>query len=875
MDVEEPLDASRIVNIDETSGDDIQKISIIQSLPQLCSMDQASTYNRVIPKIQHDLINGSSEFQISTSRVFKSLIETKSNISLITSVVQGVDAKDPNVSSSWCDTLISLVPTLNEDVLKTTVIPLAKEKSAPNQPISSKVFASNLIGKLCIYPNFKSFDIKKDLLPLTLSLCQDCSPDVRAAICTNLPLVAQGVGKLFVKSNLLPSIIELASDENGSVRGASVVTISTNLQYLDNDTKKQTMVPLLKQLSEKGLRKNDPTAIILANEYGVLLKSLQKSIPPAEIEYFLKCYKSFSQMGKVNNDVKVDASKDVICRERCACNVILVLQFTMAVAPNQLPFIYGIFRELAADPCYLVRRSAAGTISKIAITLGNQNKMVKNEFVKLLRDDAVEVLDLLVPTISETLMSFCDNDTLSNTTSNQITSDIGRALFKCQTELSKAYNWRLTVTFLSQLECLPFCMPAEFIHNNFTPVLMDRSLNGKAKPIRIQSIRTLIVFLKYNFKENQHKWLRESLIKQLARSNSCYTRMLYFNCCEAVLNVFSEKYFKEFFLPPLIALATDRISNIRYGFVMFMSKLKNMVTFSTDLKTKQVVFEAFSKLEISEKNKDVLDLVRIKKRELTARRNEERLKEEDRRIAEESSGVIQRFVAAPVQQNVAAIPIGDGKRRNDVRIAQSEMTFLEKHFYTDAGVSIPKESHLTAEPKLDVELVEDVESEPTVLSDIKSLSDSEILNTTNITDDVKVNLRKIYRNKSKIVPPKTYRTSITDQKAKRYSSILSSNCIDRDKKTMNRRSLNLTTSSRSDLSKIPVCSRATSTSRLDTDPSTIRKSETSTKALELCDKQLSASDGSLEKDKRCSENVRVKSLSNLPILLRKNLVLKK
>lgn len=36
------------------------------------------------------------------------------------------------------------------------------------------------------------FRVKKDVLPLVQSLCQDCFYEVRAAMCRELPLVAKG-----------------------------------------------------------------------------------------------------------------------------------------------------------------------------------------------------------------------------------------------------------------------------------------------------------------------------------------------------------------------------------------------------------------------------------------------------------------------------------------------------------------------------------------------------------------------------------------------------------------------------------------------------------------------------------------------------------
>lgn len=64
------------------------------------------------------------------------------------------------------------------------------------------------------------------------SLCQDVSSEVRASICLQLRFVAEGLGAESIKPALLPSLVELASDEESSVRYASVQTIVYLLPHL-------------------------------------------------------------------------------------------------------------------------------------------------------------------------------------------------------------------------------------------------------------------------------------------------------------------------------------------------------------------------------------------------------------------------------------------------------------------------------------------------------------------------------------------------------------------------------------------------------------------------------------------------------------------
>lgn len=82
------------------------------------------------------------------------------------------------------------------------------------------------------YSTIKIVRIQKEILPMVHSLCQDVNSDVRANICLQLRFVAEGLGAESAKPALLPSLVELASDEESNVRYASVQTIVYLLPHL-------------------------------------------------------------------------------------------------------------------------------------------------------------------------------------------------------------------------------------------------------------------------------------------------------------------------------------------------------------------------------------------------------------------------------------------------------------------------------------------------------------------------------------------------------------------------------------------------------------------------------------------------------------------
>lgn len=105
------------------------------------------------------------------------------------------------------------------------------------------------------------------------SLCQDINSEVRTNISLQLCYVAEGLGPEIVKVSLLPSLVELASDEESNVRYASVQTIVYLLPQLQEDIINTTISPLIKKLCENAKKPEDKCMI--AQEFGKLVLGLQ------------------------------------------------------------------------------------------------------------------------------------------------------------------------------------------------------------------------------------------------------------------------------------------------------------------------------------------------------------------------------------------------------------------------------------------------------------------------------------------------------------------------------------------------------------------------------------------------------------------------
>ncbi|KAK4873133.1 hypothetical protein RN001_015162 [Aquatica leii] len=483
--------------------------------------------------------------------------------------------------------------------------------------------------------------VKREVVPLAQGLCQDCHPEVRSAICTQIPYIVQGLGTTMLRGDLLASLVELGSDDNMYVRSASVSAIVHIFPYTSLDVKKTTLLPLIKQLCDKALKHDDLTATTIAKEIGKILDGLQYSLTVPECLWFLTFYKRLSTKGLNNDEFKgSDASMDVTCRQQAAVNFPAMTSFVYSTIPTQIDSLYSTFKDLAGDPCFIVRKTIAGCIHEIIRLYDSNSKILKSDFVRLLQDDSEEVLYSLIPHLGTTLELLCEFQTLSRVNVNPATLEIGRALLKCQYELTTRNNWRLSTMFLHQFERLPNCMPSDFIHQHFTPILLTCAAKGRARPVRVQAVRTLLIFLRYNGKEMQRRWIRENLVAQLCRSDSYYTRLIYIKLCAAAMDIFSDNYFKEYFYQNLLDLAVDPVANIRLCIVNMIMSLKQMLILPDDKQLTERFNTVLKRYTDDEKDRDVIKAFQLKTKEMkTYEVNKEEYKKEQKRRRDEEDRI--------------------------------------------------------------------------------------------------------------------------------------------------------------------------------------------------------------------------------------------
>ncbi|EFN65570.1 Uncharacterized protein KIAA1622 [Camponotus floridanus] len=589
----------------DPKGEEIQKLSVIQNLPSLLATDIQSCMSRVVPKMQQSLATASTEFHIAASSTFKTILEQKlvsHNVfsqTFLQSILNSLESRDPVICHAWLETLLDVIELLPVEVVRAQILPLTISKGQLSQPIYSRITCSRLLGKICT--RFDSAMIQKEVLPTVHSLCQDVNSDVRANICLQLRFVAEGLGAESVKPALLPSLVELASDEESNVRYASVQTIVYLLPHLQEDTIKNIIAPLVKKLCENAAKSEDNVICIIAQELGKLVLGLE-----SKRNHFLHLCRQ--RAVHISSNPTQD-ERYVECRRHCAFNLPAMFIFVSS-SPDDVNALLTTFDALASDHYYMVRRTVACGIHEVTKVLGSKSARIRGNLIKLLKDDSEEVLQGLIPHIGITLECLAENQTIGTDRVDSTLMEIGKALLKCEAKVAGTYNWRMASLMHAQLEILPKCFPSDFIYSYFVPMAFSRILHARPIPVRLAAGILFLVLLRYNMKPIQKAELRNRIFTDLANNPDCYVRMMFVRMMIEALEIFSSVYFKEHFFNVLLNLAEDPVANIRMKVVSLLPQLKSQLWIPTDKKLLTSLESVVRHLVNNEKDKDVLFILK-------------------------------------------------------------------------------------------------------------------------------------------------------------------------------------------------------------------------------------------------------------------------
>ncbi|XP_041268299.1 serine/threonine-protein phosphatase 4 regulatory subunit 4 isoform X2 [Onychostruthus taczanowskii] len=566
-----------------SSGQDIQGTSVVANLPVLMRQNPAETLRRVLPKIREVLHVAGVEMQLTAAVSFLTVLQEESvsihtySHSFLHIILQNLEHRDAGVSNAWLETLLAVIEALPKETVRHEILNPLVSKAQLSQTLQSRLVSCKIMGKVA--NKFEAHIVKREVLPLVKSLCQDVEFEVRACMCRQLEHVARGIGAELTKTVVLPELVELARDEGSSVRLAAFETLVNLLDMFDADDRSQTVLPLVKAFCEKSFKTDESILVSLSFHLGKLCTGLYGIFTPEQHLRFLEFYKKLSTLG---------------------------LQQENGHNDNQLHL-----QTLEQEKKYISVRKNCAYNFPVAKLLNSDVYTIHKELVTLLQDESLEVLDALVGHLPE-ILELMTNGGENNGSESKLLSipDLIPALTTAEQRAATSLKWRTHEKLLQKYACLPHIISSDQIYYRFLHRMLTIILTNNVLPVQKAAARTLCVYLRYNRKQEQRHEVIQKLIEQLGQGKSYWNRLRFLDTCEFIMELFSKSFFCKYFFLPVLELTHDPVANVRMKLCCLLPKVKSTLKIPTDKHLLQQLELCIRNLLCQEKDKDVLTIVK-------------------------------------------------------------------------------------------------------------------------------------------------------------------------------------------------------------------------------------------------------------------------
>ncbi|XP_053409044.1 serine/threonine-protein phosphatase 4 regulatory subunit 4-like [Mercenaria mercenaria] len=624
-----------------SSGQEVQRISVINNLPDLLKDSHADCMRRVVPKVREVLHVAQADMQLAASSAFvqilrKDLVPVQNYAStFLQTILSSVDNKDPvrdwDIANAWLDTLLDVIDLLPKEIIKKEILTIAIEKGQLSQPVQTRLSCCKILGKIAT--RFEPFVIKKEILPIVQSLCQDVEYEVRGCMCLQLDPVSRGLGLEATKSAILPELVELTNDEESYVRIAGLQTVVNILTLVDEDTCRATLIPLVCKFCQQSVKTEDVTLPIVAREIGKLCHGFSAYLTDEQKSWFVDFFKQLCKVGLNENksnknkdaekespskDQQVPLLPDIIelqdrlieTRRNCAFNFPAMVLF---VGAKSFKSELGVcFSSICKDPNVEVRKTLSSGFHEIAAIMGSHVSNLQGDMITLLRDENTEVLKGIITHLPETLTSVCGpltHQAMHEVKQHQI-ADLIPAILSAEIVIAASNDWRLQETIIDHFKCFQHLTNSENIYHKIIPVLLIKLKKARALPVRLAAARSTLFLLRNLKKMEQRAELLNTLVTDFCHGKSCHHRSLFIDICRVTIEYYSKSFFKETFFEYLLSLHTDPIANIRFRLCSILPDLKRLLKLPSDRTLSQQLDACVRRLLIGEKDRDVSQAIK-------------------------------------------------------------------------------------------------------------------------------------------------------------------------------------------------------------------------------------------------------------------------
>ncbi|CAG2063386.1 unnamed protein product, partial [Timema podura] len=361
---------------------------------------------------------------------------------------------------------------------------------------------------------------------------------VRRAAASKLGEFARVVEVEYLKSDLIPMFVNLAQDEQDSVRLLAVEACVSIASLLQQDDVEQLVMPTLRQCAGDTSWR---VRYMVADKFTELQKAVGPDITKTDL------VPAFQSLLK-DTEAEVRAAAAHKVRDFCQ-NLDQVQQETI-IMTSVLPYV----KDLVADPNQHVKSALASVIMGLSPILGKHN-----------------TIEHLLPLFLSQLKDECPEVRLNIISNLDCVNELSQSLLPAIVELAEDSKWRVRLAIIEYMPLLAGQLGVEFF---------DEKLNSLCMTWLVDHVYAIREAATLNLKKLVEKfgadWAQNTVIPKvlaMSRDQNYLHRMTCLFCINVLAEVCGTEITVKVMLPTVLSMATDNVANVRFNVAKTLQKI--------------------------------------------------------------------------------------------------------------------------------------------------------------------------------------------------------------------------------------------------------------------------------------------------------------
>lgn len=398
------------------------------------------------------------------------------------------------------------------------------------QPASKRIWCAKVLGRICFC--LTPTEMENLVLDKALALCQDTDQEIRCCMSKQLCRIAQL--NTSISTRLMPELMELAADEEKSVRVAAFQGIAFVLEKLSSELISKFIVPAwMKAYTDESL------VTLVSLEFGKFLWCCRDVLGSQNMDNLFQFFKKLC-----SNPVEE-------IRLNCAYNLPAVLK---SVGPKAVVLIDTLSKDKK-----IVRQKVAGCIHVLVEILGSESWSYLGKIFFTLIMDESSIFTIVCQNLKKSLhyitydkciLKECDINLLNFT-------------FRKLRERVNLGQWRTVDILLHNIECIAEYFPSNLVFDTCVGVLSSIILESPLIPLKKYALRVLLQYTRRFSKQDHREHVSRMLVSETAFDADFKKRMLFLYACSEALECCSASFFRHHFAYPFMGLCMDKVACVR------------------------------------------------------------------------------------------------------------------------------------------------------------------------------------------------------------------------------------------------------------------------------------------------------------------------